>query len=404
VQTPKNYAQLKKARSESHNLMDKIKIFIAGDFCPINRLAPLLTADLENHHGLVKDILKLTASSDFFIVNLECPLTNAKYPIEKCGALIKSDPNAAKFLTNIGVNLVTLANNHIMDYGDEGLADTLKASDKARVAVVGAAMSFAEATKIYYHQIKHRTLAVINMAEKEFSYAKPGSGGANPFDVIAAAESIYEARKQADHVLLIIHGGLESVHYPSPESVRILRFLADQGPTAIIRHHPHQVQGHEVWKGVPIFYSLGNFLFDWNTPINDKGWYEGIIVELTITESDDCYFEIHPFNQCSDDSVIEMLVGAYREQFMIRYHEWSAIIEDAFALQGEWNKLVETRKRDYFGLLVLPHNFLLRVVRKIGLLPFIRPTRIKRLFLENFLRCDAHREVLLNILELTRKQ
>jgi hypothetical protein len=383
--------------------MKEINIFIAGDFCPTGQLSTLLTGNSATRRAVVDVLKPWSIRADGFIVNLECPLTSANRPASKYGSSIKSSPAAAGFLAEIGVDLVTLANNHIMDYGTAGLGDTLQACEEAGIAVVGAALNSAGAMRIHYRQIHDRTLAVINMAEKEFGCAKQGCGGANPFDVMAAVEAIREARTQAQHVLLILHGGLESVHYPSPESVRTLRFLAEQGPTAIIRHHPHRVQGHEVWNGVPIFYSLGNFLFDWHTPVKHKDWYEGLMLELTIPETDKCSFVVHPFNQCAGDAGIEMLDGEAQALFMKRYHEWSAVCKDASALQEEWRKIVNIRKPIYLGLLTLPHPFLMRVANKIGLLRFLRPAGKKCRIFENILRCDTHREVLLNILEQVRK-
>lgn len=383
--------------------MSKINLLVAGDFCPIGRFEPLVSKEEPERRRAVGEVAALAETADCFIVNLECPLTDSGTLIEKAGSRIKADPSAVRFLKDLRVDLVVMANNHILDFGEEGLTETLGVLRVAGIETVGAGLTHDEARRIHFRELKGRTLAVVNMAEREFSYARPGRCGANPFDLIAAVEAIREARKRADHVLLILHGGLESMNFPSPESVRLLRFLAEQGPTAIIRHHPHRVQGHEVWKGVPIFYSLGNFLFDWFTPVKDEGWYEGILVELAIDKEDQCSSVIHPFEQCKAEPGIKMLGGTSRDRFMGRYNEWSKTIGDDSALQKEWLGTVERRKNDYFGLLTLPHPLLMRVARRLGLLNYLRPSKSKRRILENCLRCDAHREVLLDVFERDRE-
>jgi len=382
----------------------QIRIVVAGDFCPIGRVETAVqcgSGEVEASLGLVR---RSIGENDLFIVNLECPITASEDRIEKVGPCIKGRPETLSLLDVLRVRLVTLANNHILDFGEAGLEDTIKACAEMGIETVGAGLSFDEAVSTHYSEIKGRTLAVISMAEKEFSYAGVGGCGAHPFDVIDAVERIREARMRADHVVLILHGGLESVSYPSPASVRTLRFLAEQDVTAVIRHHPHQIQGQEVWKGVPIFYSLGNFLFDWYVPVQRDAWYQGILLDLRISEDDVCTFEIHPFEQCMAGPGIRVLEGSERARFMEQYANLTRTIGDEVALRQEWRATIENRKNSYFGACVVPHPFLLRVARRLGILKFMRLPRWNRRILENYVRCDAHREVLLDLLERDRER
>jgi poly-gamma-glutamate synthesis protein (capsule biosynthesis protein) len=384
-------------------MKSEIHVRVAGDFCPIGRLGALLADNSAARRDVVAALAPLVRAADLFIVNLECPLTNASAPIEKCGSLVKGSPAAAGFLAEIGVNLVALANNHIRDYGDDGIQETQDACARFNLPTMGAAASHADAVRIHYRQIQGRTLAVVNMAEKEFSCSEPGHGGAQAFDVIAAAECIRDARRRADHVLLILHGGLENSHYPSPGSVRALRFLAEQGASAIVRHHPHRVQGHEVWKGVPIFYSVGHFLFDWHTPVHGEDC-EGILAELSFTAEDRCSCAVHPLAQCEPERWFALLEGDEKARFMARFDEWSAVIGDEEALRETWRRLILEHADGYFGSLTLPYPVWVRIARKFGLLRFAHPLRWRRRLLESYLRCEAHRELLQGILEDDRRQ
>lgn len=383
--------------------MNDIRILVAGDYCPVGRLHTLLTGDSAERRDVVAKLAPMAQAVDLFVVNLECPLTTSSAPIEKCGSVIKGDPGTAGFLSEIGVNLVALANNHIKDYGLDGIRDTLAACARFHLPTVGAALSHADAVQTRFLQTQGRTLAVINMAEKEFSGAEPEEGGAHPFDVMDAVECIRDAKRQANHVILILHGGLENTHYPSPGSVRALRFLAEQGLTAIVRHHSHRVQGHEIWKGVPIFYGVGHFLFDWHTPIHGEDC-EGILVELSIDENGRCTSEIHPVSQCAPDRWFSILEGEEKERFLAKCGEWSDAIANPETLQEKWRGLLAENAERYFAFLTLPHPFWVRVARKLGLLRYARPLRWRRRLLESYLRCEAHRELLQAILEEDRRK
>ncbi|HQN10366.1 MAG TPA: CapA family protein, partial [Thermoanaerobaculia bacterium] len=300
---------------------------------------------------------------------------------------------------SLGVRLVTLSNNHVFDHGMEGLADTLDALGEAGISCVGAGRTHEEAREIRYESLRGRLVAFVGMAEREAGCSGPGRGGANPFDTIAAVKAIREARKNARHVVLCLHGGLESTHFPSPEAVRTLRFLAEEGATAVIRHHPHSVQGYEYWKGVPIFYSVGNLLFDWPYALMDAGWYEGILVELRVDERDRCSTVIHPFVQSNGGIGMKRLEDAARDGFLERLEEWSRAIGDDAVLRHRWAEALDARRSSYLSILALPHPILGRIARRLGLIGLVRPGRTNRMILENYFRCDAHREAVLGVLE-----
>jgi len=372
------------------SLADNINISIGGDFCLRNNKKPIPPP---------KEISDISSKSDLFIVNLECPLTTSSKNIQKIGPCIKGSPkNSITLLKKLGVNLVCLANNHIRDFGQKGIQDTLNLCHKNQIQTVGAGASLNNAHLISYHSIKNREIAIINVAENEFASATEKRGGANPFDIIRLLSDIREARENANHVLLILHGGLEHSHYPSPQSVRMLRFLAEQGLTAIVRHHTHSVQGYEIWKDVPIFYSLGNFLIQ-SLNKSRLGWFEGIVVTLSVNKEDKCTFEIHPFDQCKHELGQKMLDNHSKKAFMKRLDNYSAVICSPEKLQEKWATILKDKKLGYYGLLNMPNEFLFRVFRKLNLLKYIIPNQKKRLRWENIVRCEAHWELLVDILE-----
>ena len=376
----------------------EIEVVFGGDFCPIKRVEQCARRDPDRARELLEDVAGVFRASDLAVVNLECPLTQEGNKIQKTGPCLKGPPASIDVLTEASIGLVTLANNHIRDFGDTGVESTLSVCSQHGVNTVGAGMNLQEAREIYYQHFGQRCLAVINVAENEFANATDGRGGANPFDLINLLRDIEKAKEQASHIILVIHGGLEHTHYPSPRSVKRLRFLAEQGVTAIIRHHPHCLQGYEVWSGVPIFYSLGNFLFDSPPKSRDHSFY-GVLVRLAIDTSDKCTFVIHPFQQCKHGPKVQLLQGNQKQVVLARLRHYSEALAKKETLQATWRRTLERRKNKYYGLLGLNNDIGLRLLRKLGLLSLVRPAQGKGLLWQNLLRCEAHREALIDILE-----
>src|SRR4030042_2350299 len=209
-------------------------------------------------------ILTLFDHADFRIVNLETPITikNKQNKILKTGPhLCTTKATILPSLEKLRINLVTLANNHIMDYGRPGLLDTLTSLKGAEIATVGAGLNLRDAARPFILEKERLRIGILNFAENEWASATTRKPGANPLDLIENHKQIHEAKKMSEFVIVIIHGGHEYCHFPSPKMTKLYRFYADSGASVIVGHHPHCISGYEVYKGVPIFYSLGNFIF-----------------------------------------------------------------------------------------------------------------------------------------------
>jgi len=164
-----------------------------------------------------------------------------------------------------GIGLVALANNHIMDYGIEGLSSTLDALSRAGIQAVGAGMNRHEACSPLFVDVGGRRIAFLARSSVIVSaptYAGEEAPGVAFLDPEETISTIRSCRAQADLVILLIHWGLEEYSYPSPTQRQLARRFVDAGANAILGHHPHVLQGFESYKSAPIAYSLGNFVFD----------------------------------------------------------------------------------------------------------------------------------------------
>jgi len=264
-----------------------MSIIISGDFAPRRNLPPY-----DPFTQKIKDIF----CNSYTIVNLETPLTEKGFPILKAGKNFRCGPKYAEILKNAGVDCVTLANNHIRDYGEVGVIDTINYCNNAGLDVVGAGENIEEARKPIIIDRDNKDIAIFNYCEKEFSIATHNGSGANPFDVVNAYYDINNYKKKVDRIIIIYHGGIEYQHYPTIEMVKNFHFLIDAGADVIIAHHTHIYSGYEIYKGKLIYYGLGNlFAYSKNNKINSK-WYKGILAEIDIKLIDRISYFITKYN------------------------------------------------------------------------------------------------------------
>lgn len=364
-----------------------MNILVAGDFCPRDRVASLI--EEEKYEAVFGEVKPYTESVDLAIVNLEAPIvesSNAK-PIEKCGPNLRCISKAIDALKYAGFNMVTLANNHLYDFGEEGLKDTLAACQKGYIAMVGAGVNSAEASKTSFQKINGKILAIVNCCEHEFSIATESTGGCNPLNPIQQYYAIQESKKKADYVVVIVHGGHEHYQLPSPRMKETYRFFVDAGADAVINHHQHCFSGYEVYNERPIFYGLGNFSFDRNTKRNSF-WNEGYMVNLILNE-DVVSFELIPYIQGNKEAGVCVLSD--KVSFENSIMELNAIIADDKRLKEEHQQWMTQTSKSYLMALEPYSSRISLGLFARGFLPsFINKRKKYRLL--NVLECEAHLE------------
>lgn len=371
-----------------------MKIIVTGDFCPILRLENALLSKPDWVLGDFKEIIEF---SDLAILNLECPLTNCEIPIVKTGPALKAGMEFGKIIQSIGFNMVTLANNHIMDFGEKGLDDTLNVLDKHQIKYVGAGKNYLEASKVKFFDIDGNSkLAVLNFTENEWSTTHGFKAGANPINPVLNFNMIKDAKKKANHVIVITHGGHELYNLPSINMKNLFHFYIDAGADIVINHHPHCVSGFELYNGKPIFYSLGNFLFD-NRDHRFSNWNIGAVLDLDVN-SECLSFNIHYFSQCYPQTNIKLLEGDDLKFQLDKIEDLNEIIIDDEKLNIAFEEWTRFEEKKYLSF-IEPHNFKnLTRLQNRNLFPTFWSKR-KKEYLLNLIRCESHRELLIKILE-----
>ncbi|MCR5496772.1 MAG: CapA family protein [Paludibacteraceae bacterium] len=365
-----------------------MKVLVASDFCPMLRVESLIEGGASS--GVFTGIRPLVESADYSFINLECPVWDgASSPITKCGPHLKCSGKSVEALCELGFSCATLANNHIMDYGDASLMNTLNVLTEKNMEYVGAGRNLEEAGQILYKEIGGVTLAVINCCEHEFSIASENRAGANPIEPVRLFRAIREAKSKADYVLVIAHGGKEYYPLPTPRMQELYRFFVDAGADAVVNHHQHCYSGYECYKGSPIFYGLGNFCFD--SQKRNSSWNEGYMVRLDFG-GESVSFELIPFVQCDESPVVRLMEGEEIDGFEKKIRELNGQIEDPSRLKASFDKFARERGDAYLSVLYPYQNRVLLYLARKHLFPkFLQKKRLVRFL--NYMDCESHRDL-----------
>lgn len=240
-----------------------ISIVFTGDIC-LEYAAPHNYESSGILGVLSEDMLAELTSADILMINNEFPFTTSedKWPDKKYN--FKVDPKYVSVLTDMGVDIATLANNHALDYGRSGLTDSITTLESAGIKSSGAGNSLAEASALKTFEVEGKTFGflsasrVIPSGAWNITDCQPGLFCT--YDEKLLVNAITEARSQVDYLFVYVHWGIERVEYPENYERDLATKYIQAGADAVIGTHPHVLQGIEFINGKPVFYSLGNFI------------------------------------------------------------------------------------------------------------------------------------------------
>jgi len=239
---------------KNHNL----SIIIAGDWAPISgETSKFLIEEKKEYYG---DIAPFFDHCDLSVINLETVIgvdDNAK---TKYGRKFIDTKNVLGSLSSIDVGLACLANNHIMDSGSAGLKSTIDALNERDISHIGAGFDREDIYRPYLLQKGDAKVAIINVADGELANEKYNYGvGSADVESYHIIDRIRQCKSDGYQIVLIVHAGIEFLPIPAPFIQQMYRNFIDEGVNLIVGHHPHIVQGVEIYKEKAIFYSLGHF-------------------------------------------------------------------------------------------------------------------------------------------------
>ncbi|MCI8598176.1 MAG: CapA family protein [Lachnospiraceae bacterium] len=281
AQEPEEEEPVKPSREEEPQKEDEnsIRLLFAGDL--------YLTEILQDKYrragiqaAATEELLAFLHDADLFILNQEFPFGTTGEAMEEKEYTFRVSPDLVSVPVELGVDLVTLANNHILDFGRGPLTETLEALDEAGIAHVGGGENLEEAKALKTFEIQGKILGFLGASrvipEASWNASQYNSGVFTTYDATQLVSEIQKAKESCDFVAVLVHWGIERNTYPEDYQKTLARQYIDAGADAVIGSHPHVLQGIEYYQGKPIFYSLGNFIFN-------NSAYESVLVEFELT-------------------------------------------------------------------------------------------------------------------------
>ncbi|MCM1135465.1 MAG: CapA family protein [Clostridium sp.] len=303
---------------------EEITFCFAGDFLLDDEYA--IMVNLLSRGGRIEDgvseaLLENMRGADVMVINNEFPYTNRGTATEDKKFTFRADTDTVHYLHDIGADVAILANNHIYDFGEIGLLDTLETLEGAEIPGVGAGRNIEEASAPLYFIINDMKIAIVAATQIE-RLEYPDTRGATAespgvfrcLDPARLYKTVAEAKENSDFVIVYIHWGTENVAEPDWLQLEQAPGLAEAGADLIIGDHPHCLQGIDYFGDTPVIYSLGNFFFNSRT-------MDSCLVRVTIGQEGLKSFQFLPAVQTN--SRVDLAYGEEKTRILDYMRELS---------------------------------------------------------------------------------
>lgn len=267
-----------------------------------------------------ENLVEEMRSADIFMLNNEFAFSRRGEPLPGKSYTFRSDPDNAALLFDLGADIVGLANNHIYDYGEEALLDTLDTLDSAGMPHVGAGRDLADAGRPVYFLANGKTIAytAATQIERSTNYTRAATedspGVLKTLDPTEYCRVLREAKKHADFVVAFVHWGTEGSSFFEGDQVALAEAFADAGADVIIGGHTHCLQGIAYVSDVPVIYSIGNFWFS-STPTDGVRPRDLGMAQVRLQEDGTVIFRFLPCRQENHRTTLYS-EGAERERIL----------------------------------------------------------------------------------------
>lgn len=338
------------------------------------------------------NLLKVLKEAEYKIFNLEVPLVDKETPINKCGPNLIASTKSGLGIKTLGIDFLTLANNHILDQGEEGLISTLKVLKELNISFAGVGKNINEAAKPFIFEIENKKIGIYCCAEHEFSIASQNNVGANPFDPLESLDHIQKLKKEVDYVIVLYHGGKEHYRYPSPNLQKVCRKIVEKGGDLVICQHTHCIGCEEKWREGTIVYGQGNFLFD-----DDESEYWQTALLINIKDN----FEIEYIPILKDGFSVKLANEKAKKEILNKFYYRSKEIKQEGFIERKYEIFSKENIDSYLYSLSGINRWLKGIDKYIFKGFFIRSyfSKKKLLTIQNYIECEAHKELILKELK-----
>ena len=329
--TGNSYQVLQDLYQKKYDSMDNVKVLktdkentisIVGDVSLADNwyIMPEYDIRAKGIYGILsEETVEIMKSSSLMIANSEFTVSTRGSAMRGKQYTFIADPSRLKIYDEMGVDMVTLANNHVYDYGQVAFLDMLDEFDKIKMPYIGAGRNLEEASKPYYFIINGYKFAFLNATRAEKYILTPGATEASEgvfrcYDPTNMIEQIKKVKAESDYVIAIIHYGREGSHDLEEEQIESSHQYIDAGADVVVGHHAHVLQGIEFYQHKPIIYNLGNFIFNADT-------IDTAIFQMKV--KDNGIFEYSMIPAIQKDKYTGLVDGEEKQRIIDLLNSWS---------------------------------------------------------------------------------
>ena len=327
---------------KSHaSALDELEVTLNffGDWAPSSGRSEIGLEHAMNY--LPETLSNYLSRSDINVLNLETTIAQDAIVSGGTSRLFREPPCALEFLKHHNFSLASLANNHVMDYLEVGLKETLDHLNTLSVGHAGAGFNRDEIYQPYRFEKNTSKISILCVSDGEGGNEKFNKGvGTADVTSFRVIDQIRASKAEGYFTVVFVHAGIEFLPYPAPFIQDIYRNFADQGADLVIGHHPHIVQGMEFYSGVPIFYSVGHFDLYRKSGRADERL--GLMVSLGLLDSRISRINLLPFK--IEEHAIKLLDDVEFKEFLEMFKERSTRLSDSDFLEKVWGSYVIARQ------------------------------------------------------------
>ncbi len=363
-----------------------MKLLVAGDTLPTKQNEKLFEAGMtEELFG--EEVLNLFQEADFKLVNIEGVFTDVGHPIDKSGPSIKTSTKSIKGLLPLGLSAVSLANNHSLDYGVDGLKKTVNVFDEYGIPSFGYGETQSEAKRPFIQEINGIKIGIYACAETEFTIVSEHRAGVNPFDELEICDDISDLREKVDYLIVLYHGMKEQYRYPAPYVRKRCRKLVDKGADLVLCQHSHCIGCMEEYKDGTILYGQGDFMF---CRAYNEFRANGLLVSVILPEKKVDFLPV-----VRDENCIHLADEKEKEEILKGFNQRSKEIQQPWFIENQYDAFSKTILYGYdINSLGIFGSILKKLhLTKLAARCYRKGNDLAQL---NALRCEAHRDVYIN--------
>jgi len=322
--------------TDSQDNAKVIKFIACGDTSPVRKLEQVVINKRPSH--ILDEMESILRKSDIVCVNLEAVFSNRGKPLDRI-PVFRLNPDTFNLITKANINVVSLANNHMFDYGPDAFLDTVNLLKENNILYFGAGLSFDEAIKPAILEFKGIKLGFLGFRDEESCWSDKNNVITPQMKRHLVTNCIQRLKPKVDIIILSLHFGWEYQFYPSPRDVNLCREFINKGANLILGHHPHYPQGVETYNNGLIIYSLGNFIWDQNFIGHTNSSY---ILECCINRKGISHARVIPFRM-NNNYQLKIL---HDQDSFDKLNEISSVLNDRSVLNEKWyficrDKLIE---------------------------------------------------------------